>query len=82
MHCFLCGGSDNLTNFSKETYKKCCDIISFRKKKNFKFGDIVLLEEPDKDQGYHSACFKKLTLLKRKHREEFERMTANLNVSI
>ncbi|CAB3232311.1 unnamed protein product [Arctia plantaginis] len=47
-------------------------MLLFRRKKKYKYHDILLTVESTDDFGYHSECLKKITVLKQKDKEEFE----------
>lgn len=70
--CFLCGGCDNTIDFSDSILTRCLNFIELRKKKNFKYGDLEFSREMATDLGYHTECYKKISALKRKYREEFD----------
>jgi len=69
--CFLCNGSEQVIEFTDESFQKCKLMLLFRQKKNFKYCDITLNNETDKIHGYHLNCYKKFTALKQKYKEEF-----------
>lgn len=70
--CFLCDSDNNLTDFNDETFKNCLLKLAFRKKKNFKYNNVELTKASLDVVGYHSACYKKVTVLKNILHEEFK----------
>lgn len=81
MNCFLCGGSENVIQFTNETLHKFRKVITFRKRKKFKYCDIEPPTSLDA-VGYHIECYRKIMVLKQKYKEEFERMLQRESVSI
>lgn len=83
MKCYLCEKRDGrVLTFSDESFQKCYNVVAFRRKKKYKYGDLRLGEESRNNYGYHSACNGKVTVLKQKDREEFEAfLKNNSNVS-
>lgn len=79
--CFLCGTGGKVIDFSYETFRKCKLLSLFRKVKNFKYGDTTVNRDLVDVQGYHLACYKKFTPLKRKYKEEFLVFCATQTVS-
>ena len=68
LKCFLCSKSNNVLKFSDASFKKCVSMLSFRRKKKYKYHDLILTVESKDYFGYHTDCLKKITVLKQKDR--------------
>lgn len=79
--CFLCGSTDSIIDFSKDSFKNCVLKLAFRKEKNFKYNNITLTPEALDFVGYHSACYSKVTVIKSKYNEEYTNFVKNHEVS-
>ena len=51
--CFLCGKSNQLIDFSNETFENVCDKIKFRRQKGYKYGLVQLLSSMKEKLAYH-----------------------------
>ncbi|KAK0173987.1 hypothetical protein PV328_007112 [Microctonus aethiopoides] len=69
--CFLCNSGDSLIDFTDETFRNCSLKLAFRRKKNFKYNEVELNEASLDFVGYHTKCYKKVTVLGNKYNEEF-----------
>lgn len=56
-------------------------MLLFRRKKKYKYHDILLTLESTDNFGYHTECLKKITVLKQKDKEEFESFCKTQTVS-
>lgn len=79
--CFLCDKKGNVLDFNDASFKKCSLMLLFRRKKKFKYHDILLTIESTDASGYHTECLKKITVLKQKDKEEFENFCETQTVS-
>lgn len=79
--CFLCGSDDLLSDFTDESLKNCLLKLAFRKKKKFKYHDVELTEAALDFVGYHTTCYKKITVLSNKYNEQFEIFVNEYSVS-
>lgn len=79
--CFLCYKKGNVLDFKDASFKKCLQMLLFRRKKNYKYHDTLLTIECTEDFGYHTECHKKVTVLKQKDKEEYENFCKTLTVS-
>lgn len=70
--CFLCSKSNNVLQFSNASFQKCLAMLLFRRKKKYKYHDVILTVESTDYFGYHTECLKKVTVLKNKDKEDFE----------
>ena len=69
MQCFLCRGCDGkLIRFTDSNFAKLSQIVAFRKKKQFKYGDLELKRN---GSAYYVACFQKVAVLKKRYKDEF-----------
>lgn len=80
--CFLCNLSDSVIDFDNETFKNCSFKLAFRKLKNFKYNDVELNNESLDFVGYHTSCYKKVTVLKKMYNDEFLNFITKHEVSI
>ncbi|KAJ8706991.1 hypothetical protein PYW08_011127 [Mythimna loreyi] len=80
--CFLCDSDDEIIDFNDETFKNCILKLAFRKKKNFKYNFVELSSASLQFVGYHTTCYKKVTVLNKKYNEEFLQFSAEYAVSI
>lgn len=75
MKCFICNTStkERITPFSgrEDAFKKCKNVLSFRKLKKIKYQDLSLNSDDLNDNGYHLTCYKKFMPIPVNHREEF-----------
>ncbi|XP_022830180.1 uncharacterized protein LOC111359002 isoform X2 [Spodoptera litura] len=69
--CFLCGSDGEIIDFNDETFKNCVLKLAFRKKKHFKYNFVELPSASLQFVGYHTTCYKKVTVLNKKYNEEF-----------
>lgn len=79
--CFLCSQTKHMLDFNETSFKKCFSTLMFRRKKIYKYWDIILTVESTDDFGYHKECVKKITVLKAKDKQEFEDFCKTLTVS-
>ncbi|KAF9413714.1 hypothetical protein HW555_008160, partial [Spodoptera exigua] len=83
--CFLCDSDGDVIDFNDETFKNCVLKLAFRKKKNFKYSVVELTGASLEFLGYHSMCYKKVTVLNKKYNDEFDHFcaeyTENTNAS-
>lgn len=79
--CFLCDSDDGIIDFDDETFENCALKLAFRKKKNFKYSFIQLPSASLQFVGYHTTCYKKVTVLNKKYNEEFLKFIAEYTVS-
>lgn len=79
--CFLCSKTNNILDFNNSSFKKCYSMLMFRRKKKYKYFDIILTVESTDVFGYHRECVKKITVLKAKDKQEFEDFCKTLTVS-
>jgi|GEM_PF-5006114 len=56
-------------------------MLMFRRKKKYKYHDIILTVESTDNFGYHIECLKKITVLKLQNKQEFEDFCKTLTVS-
>lgn len=80
--CFLCGLDDSLSDFTEETFKNCSLKLAFRKEKKFKYHEVELTKAMLDNVGYHTTCYKKVTVLGSKYNEEFGIFRTEYSVSI
>lgn len=80
--CFLCGSEDSVIDFTNESFKNCYMKILFRRKKKFMYGDIKLCWDLSDNIGYHSTCYKKVTVLKKRYNDDFISFSKQGDVSI
>lgn len=83
--CFLCdlgGSADTVLDFNDETLKNCSLKLAFRKIKSFKYKDIDIINASLDFVGYHTTCYKKVTALSNKYKDEFNQFAAENTVSI
>ena len=80
--CFLCGSDKEIIDFNDEAFENCILKLAFRKKKNFKYNFVELSSTSVQFVGYHTTCYKKVTVLshfyeellcKRRRRELFKK---------
>lgn len=79
--CFLCGSDNSLSDFTDETFQNCSLKLAFRKKKNFKYHEVELTKAVLDFVGYHTTCYKKVTVLGNKYNEEFKIFCTEYSVS-
>lgn len=77
----MCGLTDSIIDFNKDSFENCSLKLVFRKEKNFKYNNITLTPEALDLIGYHSACYSKVTALKSKYNEEYTNFVKNHKVS-
>ncbi|KAK0071643.1 hypothetical protein PV326_001013, partial [Microctonus aethiopoides] len=63
---------DSLIDFNDETFRNCSLKLAFRRRKNFKYNEVELNEASLDFVGYHTKCYKKVTVLGNKYNEEFK----------
>ena len=68
--CFLCGKSDHVLSFSEDLYKTCLRALKFRKHKRYKYNEITLDKSNIENIGFHSSCYKKVTVFSAKQKEQ------------
>ncbi|XP_026744139.1 uncharacterized protein LOC113505561 [Trichoplusia ni] len=73
MQCFLCEKSRNVIKFTDDRLEKCYRMLAYRKKKHFKYQDIILPKSLQY-KGYHMLCYNRFLVLKRENRKEYESM--------
>lgn len=79
--CFLCDSDDEVINFNDETFKNCVLKLAFRRKKSFKYNVVEIPSASLELVGYHTTCYKKVTVLNKKYNEEFDNFCAEYTVS-
>lgn len=80
--CFLCDSDNPVIDFNDKTFNNCFFQLAFRKKKNFKYNDVVLTKASLEFVGYHTTCYKKVTALQKTFNEEFKIFREDNAVSI
>ncbi|KAK0071405.1 hypothetical protein PV326_001288, partial [Microctonus aethiopoides] len=63
---------DSIIDFNDETFQNCSSKLAFRRKKNFKYNEVKLTKASLDFVGYHTNCYKKVTVLGNKYNEEFK----------
>ncbi|CAH0401716.1 unnamed protein product [Chilo suppressalis] len=61
--CFLCEKKNNVLDCDNASFKKCSLMLLFRRKKKYKYHDILLTLESTDDFEYHTECLKKITVI-------------------
>lgn len=80
--CFLCGLEDSIIDFNNESFKNCFLKLLFRREKNFVHGEVRLCLDSIDNVGYHSTCYKKVTVLSKKYNDEYTQFCKKRVVSI
>lgn len=80
--CFLCSLEDSVNDFDNESFKKCFFKLLFRREKNFAYSEVRLSLNSIDKLGYHSSCYKKVTVLSKKYSEEYTQFFKKHDVSI
>ncbi|XP_077276997.1 uncharacterized protein LOC143905452 [Temnothorax americanus] len=82
--CFLCGleksSEKSIIDFNNESFKNCYLKLLFRSKKKFVHGEVRLCLESIDNVGYHSTCYKKVTVLSKKYNDEYAQFCKEQNV--
>lgn len=79
--CFLCNEKSNVLDFNNISFQKCSLMLLFRRKKKYKYHDLLFTIDSTNDFGYHSECLKKIVVLKQKDKQEFEDFCKTQTVS-
>lgn len=67
--CVFCSKkSGKLNLFDAAKLKKCIAVLKIRKDADLTFSKVVLPEQPNSFQQYHSQCHNRFTALPPKHR--------------
>lgn len=81
--CFLCGERDEeVTEFDDESFSKCSKMLAFRRHKNHAHGEIELSSDSRNEIGRHPQCYKKVTVLKSKYRDDYDEFCKKWQVNI
>ena len=80
--CVFCELSDEVVDFDEEKFKKCSNMLAFRKGKAFQYGTIELSKDSLCKYGYHKKCLKKVLIVKERYKQGFDDFESARNVSI
>lgn len=69
--CFVCGSEDSVIDFDNNSFKKCFLKLLFRREKFFAYNEAKLCLDSIDNFGYHSSCYKKVTVISKKYNEEY-----------
>lgn len=80
--CFLCGLEKSTIDFNNESFQNCYFKLLFRREKNFAHGEVRLSLDSMNNVGYHNTCYKKVTVLSKKYKDDYTQFCKNHDVSI
>ena len=68
-HCVFCGKkTEKLQKFVSHTLNTSAYILSIRKEKNLHSNNVILPQEVNDHQRYHSTCYSKFTAVPQKYK--------------